>query len=322
MKLSVIVPIYNVERYLPACIDSILAQTHKELEIILVDDGSTDACPTICDRYATMDPRIIVIHKKNVGLSDARNAGLDIASGEWISFIDSDDWIEPDMYEKLLKNAHIYDSQISVGAVSVDKQTDQGVIRLNPSDTSVISCKKISSIEAMRKHLADAWSAWDKIYRKEIFETIRYPLGELNEDEAIMLQVLERARSIVYTNEVFYHYIQRSTSITGSPFSAKKLAWMKHCADNFQFIRSNYPELTLDAARRYRSSLMWSLSEIALSSDNFSEEIRHARKELRTYKKMFRKIPFRYPQDRIRMEVLLHLPFPLYKSILRLKRKI
>lgn len=115
--ISVIVPIYNVEKYLVRCVDSIVNQTYKNLEIILVDDGSPDRCPQMCDDYAEKDSRIKVVHKKNGGLSDARNAGMAVATGEYISFIDSDDWIETSMFELLLNNIFQYDCEISCGGI-------------------------------------------------------------------------------------------------------------------------------------------------------------------------------------------------------------
>lgn len=319
--ISVIVPIYKVEPYLRKCVDSILAQTYRNLELILVDDGSPDNCGAICDEYARMDRRVKVIHKPNGGLSDARNAGLDICMGQYIAFVDSDDWIEPVMYEKLLELLRRFDADMAFGGVADEMEKDGTATTIKTSDYGESPFAEDKKA-AMRRYFGGSWAAWDKLYKAELFDGIRYPVGQINEDEAIVLYLLDRCRTVCYTNEVFYHYIRRinSGSITTAPFTLKKLAWKDHCAANLRFIRENYPELEAAAAARYRGSLLWSLTEIALSDADFSEEVRQLRKELRNERKVFRQVAFRFKQDRIRMEVLLHLPFGFYKTMLRLKR--
>lgn len=262
MTVSVIVPIYNVEPYLRKCVDSILAQTHRELEVILVDDGSPDGCPAICDEYAAKDARVQVIHKANGGLSDARNAGLDAARGEWLSFIDSDDWIGPDMYETLLKNAAEHGAQMSVGGVA-DEVEENGAYRVVRS-TAGEPDEALGRIAAMRKYFAGSWSAWDKIYRREVFDGIRFPKGEINEDEAIVLQLLDRCGTVVYTGRVFYHYQRRQQSITTAAYSPKKLAWYRHCRANLDWVQEHHPELEKCAAKKLTESIISSLTQIAI----------------------------------------------------------
>jgi len=320
--ISIIVPIYKVEPYLSKCIDSILAQTYTNLEIILVDDGSPDSCPAICDEYAAKDNRIIVIHKENGGLSSARNAGLDIAKGEYIGFVDSDDWIEPDMYEKLLQNAEMYQAEISVGGVNDELLTNEGTTILKTTKTDSVNHRCCTCTEAMQNYFKGSWSAWDKIYQKKVFENVRFPVGEINEDEAIVLHLLEKCSKVVYTNEVFYHYIHRPSSITTSSFSPKKLAWYRHCRDNLDWIRAHHPELTEAAAARYRSAILWTLTEIALSQSEFRDEVSILLSELKKHRSLFRKIPFIYATDRIRMFLLVRFPFGQYKALIRLKRRL
>lgn len=320
MKISVIVPIYNVEKYLSRCIDSIISQSYNNLQIILVDDGSPDDCGRICDIYAAQDARIQVIHKKNGGLSDARNAGLELANGEWISFVDSDDWIEPDMYSRLLQNAEKYGAQISVGGVN-DEVIQNGVIKILKSTfdgVEEIECQ--GPVEAMRRHLLGSWAAWDKIYRREIFTGIRFPVGEINEDEPIMLELLSRCTRIVYTNKVYYHYIQRAESITTSSFSEKKLAWPKHCRDNLAFVQERYPQLELAAAARYRKSILWVLREIVLSGKDYSAQRRELLKQLREYYGLFKRAVFESRIDKIRLILLRWFPFFCFKALIRVRR--
>ena len=320
-KISVIVPVYKVEPFLRRCVDSILAQTYTNLEIILVDDGSPDSCPMICDEYVVKDSRIHVIHKENGGLSDARNAGLQIATGEWLSFIDSDDWIEPCMYDNLLNNACKNDAQISVGGVFDELLTDDGTIitKVTPYQSVTIESRK--KLQAMKHFLSNPWSAWDKIYRHEIFDGIRYPVREINEDEAIALYLLDRCERVVYTNEPLYHYIRRPESITTSSFSLKKLDWYRHCKANLEWIREHYPELEDLAAARYRGALLWTLTEIALSDDSYTEERIKLIYELKQNKKQFDRIAFSFRSDKIRMWMLCSLPFEIYRAFIKIKRR-
>lgn len=312
--ISVIVPIYNVEPYLRRCVDSILAQKYRDLEIILVDDGSPDDCPQICDEYAAQDERIKVIHKANGGLSSARNAGLDIASGNWVSFIDSDDWIEPDMYEILLRNAINTNAEISVGGVNDEVVYKDAVTVTKTTYHGVLKTETLSPVEAMARYFTTSWAAWDKIYRKELFQTIRFPVGEINEDEAIVLKLLDSCTTIAYTNQVFYHYIHRAQSITTSTFSEKKLAWYRHCQDNLRWIQQYHPELAAFAEKRLCASILWTLREIALSPQNYDEIADSLQQDIRlNYHKFFKCALSR--SERRRLLVLRFLPFQIYQRI-------
>lgn len=320
--ISVIVPIYKVEPYLRKCVESICNQTYRNLEIILVDDGSPDNCGAICDEYAQKDSRIRVIHKPNGGLSDARNVGMESMTGDYVAFVDSDDWIEPNMYESLLKLLHQYDADMAFGGVADDLDRDGVVTTIKTSDYGEAPFSE-DKVSAMRRYFLGSWAAWDKLYKTKLFDGIRYPVGEINEDEAIVLHLLDRCKRVCYTSEVFYHYMKRENgqSITGSSFSTKKLAWKDHCAANLAFIQTNYPQLELEAAARYRGSLLWSLTEMALSNQDFSEEISQLRLELRANKTLLKTAPFQYPQDKLRMQFILALPFGCYRTLIRMKRR-
>ena len=318
--ISVIVPVYKVEPYLRRCVDSILAQSYTNLEIILVDDGSPDNCPAICDEYAAKDDRVRVIHKPNGGLSDARNAGLDIATGEWLSFIDSDDWIESSMYEILIKNANKHDAQISIGGVLDELMTEYGIIVRKTTAGESITTESREKLDAIRHFLTHSWSAWDKIYRREVFDGIRYPVGEINEDEAIALRLLNNCDRVAYTNEPFYHYISRPESITTSSFSLKKLDWYRHCKANLEWIREHYPELEEYAAVRYRSSIMYSLNELALFDPLQENYIIELMTELKSNRGLFKRLPSSR-SEKLRAFLLTSFPFGVYRSIVRRRHK-
>ena len=211
-KISIIVPVYKVEKYLSKCIESILAQTFQDFELILVDDGSPDLCGDICEEYALKDSRIKVLHKENGGLSDARNAGIELAQGEYLAFIDSDDYVAPDMYETLYSLAQEYQAEIAVcNAVLVD-ETVEPVYK----DSSELYVMK--SEEALKQMIFNrlfAVNAWNKIYRRELFSGIRYPKGMLYEDFATTYKLIDRCKSIVYTPSQKYAYVQRAGSIMG-----------------------------------------------------------------------------------------------------------
>ena len=211
--ISIIVPVYQVEKYLAACIDSVLAQTFRDFELILVDDGSPDNCPALCDAAVAKDSRIRVIHQKNGGLSAARNAGLDIARGEWIGFVDSDDIIAPEMYEKLYELAQEHHANLAVcGVLPVDEQNQPLAAPLRDPQTVVLTREQaIARIASMPFHLAN-----NKLYRREIFEKLRFPVGKLNEDSFTAPAVLEQVTTAVYTEQRLYRYRQRSGSIMNS----------------------------------------------------------------------------------------------------------
>lgn len=323
--ISVIVPIYNVEKYIKKCIDSIINQTYKNLEIILVNDGSPDECGKICDEYERIDSRIVVIHKENGGLSDARNAGLKVMHGKYVAFVDSDDWIEPEMYQRLYENMVTFHADMSFAGVTDDVIDENGIER--SVKTSDYGEKPFSEnkIAAMKRYFHGSWAAWDKLYKASLFDNVRFPVGEINEDEAIVIELLEQCDRVCYTNEVFYHYIKRanSGSITMSDFSKKKLAWQEHCANNLKMIQEKYPELEKDAAFRYRNSLLWSLTEIALSDsgEDFSGNIKELMKELMKNEKLFLESGNVNKTDLIKIRLLAIFGFNFYRKFIRIKRK-
>lgn len=206
--ITIIVPVYNVEPYLSQCLDSILAQTYTDLEILLIDDGSTDCSGKICDQYAARDSRIRVFHTEKRDLSAARNLGLDYAHGDFIGFVDSDDWVEPDMYECLLMKANQTNADI----------TECGVLREFPGKT--IECKKsntvFSGVDAvlalLQGYLGNG--VWNKLWKANCFKSIRFPEGRIYEDIATTYRVFIISDSICSTDIFKYHYRQRDKSLS------------------------------------------------------------------------------------------------------------
>ena len=236
--ISVIIPVYNVEPFLCRCLDSITNQTYKHLDIILVNDGSTDQCGTICDDYAAKDSRIRVIHQKNGGLSDARNAGLDIAKGNYILFVDSDAWIEKEACETIITTAEEQHADL----VWFDRREvfPSGEIRtlgLSPSG-------EIEKSEMMRKivYIAPTNTVWNKLYSRELLEGIRFPKGRIYEDVCVIHELIHRAHRIYATNAILYNYIRRDDSLASKRYSPRSIkdilfAWNKRLV----FLEQHYP---------------------------------------------------------------------------------
>ena len=212
-KISIIVPVYNMEQYLERCVDSILAQTYANIEVILVDDGSKDSSYEICECYAEKDCRVKVVHKENGGLSSARNAGIDVATGEYIGFVDSDDYISPRMYELLAEK--LGDSECEIANVMYVRIDEDG--KTTPSKVPHNTNKEISSLQFTKElmlHTGDV-SVCTKLFRAEIFDDIRFPDGKLNEDLIFMLQVFTCVKKVAFVSYVGYYYFTRSGSISG-----------------------------------------------------------------------------------------------------------
>ena len=208
--LSIIVPVYDVERYLPKCMDSILAQTFTDFELILVDDGSPDNCPALCDATAEKDARVRVIHQKNGGLSAARNAGLDAARGAWIGFVDSDDYIAPEMYEAMYHAVQSTGADLALCDYAEVDETGAPCqsmhIRLEKKDFTGRDLLKNATDSTIQP-------AWNKLYRRDIFAQLRYPEGKLNEDLFLIPEVCLQIQKAVVVPKALYYYVQRGGSI-------------------------------------------------------------------------------------------------------------
>lgn len=245
-KISVIVPIYNVEKYLNRCVDSILAQTYENLEIILVDDGSPDNCPQICDGYAKRDSRIRVIHKKNGGLSSARNAGLDVATGDYIGFVDSDDYISPDMYSLLYDRIKKEDSYIA-NCMYV-RAFDSG--EMKPSRVPHSTDEDIATnhyLEELLLHVGDV-SVCTKLFPRVLIGDLRFVVGKLNEDLLFMIQMLKNVQGVKFVRQLGYYYYVREKSIT-SRYGKTFIDMQKNAMWVLEHVQENYPTLKKQAVR-------------------------------------------------------------------------
>lgn len=219
--VSVIVPCYNVEQYLPKCIDSILYQTYKNLEVWLVDDGSPDKCGAICDEYAKKDARIKVIHKKNGGLADARNVALDVMTGEYVVCVDSDDYISPTHIEGLYHLIEKYGADVSINTFCSFLEGTLPQPQKSASDDYILDGIHATELMFYQEYFDN--TAWGKMYKASLFDGIRYPKGLLFEDLPTTYKLLLKAKTVVFNNEQSYFYLIRSNSIEGAAFSPKKL---------------------------------------------------------------------------------------------------
>ncbi len=239
--VSVIVPVYNVEKYLRRCLDSLVSQTYEPLEIILVDDGSIDSCGGICDEYAQKYDCIKVIHKSNGGLSHARNTGLDAATGDFVTFVDSDDFVDPEMCA-VLKDA-IDKNGADVSCVGIVKEYENGkpsCPAYSPGGPAVFCGKE--GLREVFLYRAMFVSAWAKLYRRELFCNVRFPVGETDEDSAVVTDLLY-GRTVAHAGRHMYHYLTRSGSITASYSRDLCLYSFKNMQNTKDFVSKNCPEL-------------------------------------------------------------------------------
>lgn len=246
-NLTVVVPIYNVEKYLPKCIDSILYQSISVDEIILVDDGSTDKSGEIADMYAMINQRIEVIHQNNRRLSAARNLGIAASTKEYIAFVDSDDYIEKNMYEKLMERLIEFDADISISGVWYEQENGEKYSPYEESINKVLN--KEEALIELNSFRYFNMSFCDAIFKRKLFETngygegkLRFPDGKLCEDFYLMHKIIARAERIVYTSTPLYHYIQRDNSISRN--SKVNLAPMEASEEQLKFYSKWFPKLT------------------------------------------------------------------------------
>ena len=261
--ISVVIPIYKVERFLDECIASVVAQTYKHLEIILVDDGSPDNCPAMCDKWALKDERIKVIHKENGGLSDARNAGIAVATGEFISFIDSDDWLELDMYETMIKAICKEKADICACGIMVSYPNRQEALKIKPV---VGKSEKILSM--IYDDTAYPISASNKLYRRKCWDDFQFPVGKICEDAFTTYLLVDRADKIVQISEPLYHYRIRDNSIMTSAFSRKRMDEEEAWRCNYEYMESHYPQIKQKAFDFYLQKVNGLIHTIPLEQRN------------------------------------------------------
>ncbi len=222
-RISVIVPVYNTENWLQECVDSILSQTYCNLEILLIDDGSTDSSPALCDSYAQIYPQIKICHQSNQGLSAARNTGLDMASGSYIFFLDSDDFLEPDALETMYLTLTDNDADLIIGAYRKVNATGESLeIEGFPYSSNITTISE-EDFWQLSTRKAVAIVAWSKLYPRRLWDKLRFPVGKIHEDNAVLHQIIEQCEKIVCLNQIILNYRSTPDSIMNQPFRLSNL---------------------------------------------------------------------------------------------------
>lgn len=305
--ISVIVPVYKVEAYLDRCVASIVNQTYSDLEIILVDDGSPDNCGAMCDAWAAKDSRIRVIHKENGGLSDARNAGLALATGEYIAFVDSDDWVHPEYISKLYESVTQHHAELAACDIQItyEDKAEFGQICAESE-----CCTPEQAIESLLRNTRFRAVAWNKLYHRSLLAGEKYPVGRYHEDEFFTYRILHKARRLAYVDAPLYFYFQRSGSIMSS-VSIRHLDALDAYLERLRFLEERYPALYLSdkitvcmaCVSCYRETLGKSVADYR----QMRKRILNCRKKLRFGIGEIRRMPLKKVAYVIGSAVAMHL---------------
>ncbi len=233
--ITIVVPVYKVEEYLARCVDSILKQTYKDFELLLVDDGSPDNCGKMCDEYAKKDNRIFVLHQKNAGLSAARNTGLnwfyEQNRSDYITFLDSDDWLHPE-YLRILMNG-ITENKVKISVCNYKRVTDE----VTDENFDSIDYELTSPEDFLANHSWQYNYAWGKIYHKSVFDDVRYPVGKNFEDTFTTYKVLHKCEKIAYTDLPLYYYLRNEKGISRSPWKPSELVIFDAMQEQMKFYK-------------------------------------------------------------------------------------
>jgi len=317
--ISVIIPVYNVEKYLDRCVDSVVNQTYKNLEIILVDDGSPDKCPQMCDDWAKKDKRIKVIHKENGGLSDARNCALDVMKGQYVCFVDSDDYVKLNYVEFLYNLLKKYNTKISVADNLMIYGTGRQV---NISNYEEYVATPEGFFEKMLWGDRDLDNgAWTKLYLSSLFEGIRYPVGKLYEDTATTFKLIDKCDRIAVKSEPIYYYMIRKDSITQCSFNNRKLEIIEATKILTNYIRNKYPKLEDACVRKITWAYLSTLSQIAMSNYDNKDVINNLRNEVLKNKKCIMDSSKAQKRDKLGI-FCLNVGYRFYKVVWRIYQKV
>ena len=307
--VSVIVPVYKVEKFLNRCVSSIVSQSYRNLEIILVDDGSPDSCPDLCNQWSAKDKRIRVIHQTNRGLSAARNAGLDVATGHYIAFVDSDDYIVKDYLSHLVAGIKSETSIVCSKFFLVDEKGSLLTKKEAPKKKSeVVSIEESIKILLLQQNGYDL-AVWGKLYPVSFFETISFPEGKLYEDMGTTYKLLKLASEVVFLDAYDYAYVQRPNSIMNSSFNLKKLDIIEMVHEMENDILAQFPNLALYVKNRAFAAEVKIFLEIPKE-----KEFEQAQKQLWHDIKKNRKAPFMTKGARLKNRLGASLSF-LGKSL-------
>lgn len=311
--ISVIVPVYKVEAYLDRCVRSIVEQTYTNLEIILVDDGSPDRCPQMCDAWARRDQRIRVIHQENCGSGAARNAALDVAKGDLIAFADSDDYLAPDMFE------HLY-GLLARGADIAecgheDVFDDNASFGCSGADACAYKVR-----DAIAEHIQDRifrQLIWNKLYRREVIGDIRFPIGKKIDDEFFTYQVLGNAQTLIRSDKICYAYRQQETSVMHSMEVQKRLQAVEAKAQRHIYIEKNFPELSALSLKNLWFTCIYQgqLSIREMEREEASQTIKYLRRVLGEH-------PCDLKNCTVKEKVWLHLTRISLRGVCRLRNAL
>lgn len=278
--ISVIIPVYNVEKFLDRCINSIVNQTYKKIEVILIDDGSTDASGKMCDEWRKKDNRIKVIHQENFGAGAARNIGIKNSTGKWLFFVDSDDYLKLNIIELLYNNALENNSDIASCGYIIKMFQDE--ISMYNKEIYVLD-----SEEALRKMLVeDGISSFvcDKLYKKELFNVIKFPVGKTRERIAVLYKLIDKAKIISHINEAGYYYVQRNGSLSHTKFTSERsTSGIEFLEEMLNFICEKYPKLQNEAESYFIKQLHTAI--IICYQNNAKDEYKTLKNKLKTYMK-------------------------------------
>lgn len=242
-KVSVIVAVYNVKAYLPACVESLVSQSCAELEILLVDDGSTDGSGALCDEWAARDRRIKALHRPNGGLSAARNTGLENAAGEYIAFVDGDDRVDREMYRFLLQTAAEFSADLVMSAIVAQEETGRSFAMFPNAFRQRQVIDKAAAMALLCHEKQISTCAWNKLYKRKLFEHIRFPEGRVYEDKAVMHEIFHICETIAIDKRAVYYYQLRQNSISRSAFSEKNFDQLEAAQKRYEFYCRHYPAL-------------------------------------------------------------------------------
>lgn len=319
--ISVIVAVYNIEEYLPRCVDSILAQTYANLEIILVDDGSTDRSGIICDGYGERDGRVRTLHKKNGGLSDARNAGLEAAQGAYIGFVDGDDWIEPDMYRAMYEACEREGAQVA--ACRYKQITKSGVIDASAAHSVSLARKEALEIYVSGDERYQIYnSVWSKLFAAELIRGMRFPVGKNSEDIMFTTKAFCRMERLAYLDKAYYNYVlDREGSIMNEKAGERRLKdEIPFWREQIEYIKGAGMEGISDRAAYhfYRRMLFYYIDFMeGKQTRGYAKEIMRQLKEDRRRGAIGRiyKMDFVAAGDKVRMKLALAWPEMYYCTV-------
>jgi len=279
--ITIIVPVYNIEKYLIKCIDSILCQSYKKLDIILVDDGSNDSSGAICDNFAEHDKRVRVVHKRNGGLSEARNTAIPLALGDYLLFVDGDDYIDPDYVQYLYTLIRKYDADLSICEFMYVYENGE-LINHPKNDKHEFLLNREDALREMMRTKLYSNSASGKLYKKIFFKDVEYPVGRLFEDTATTYKLFLKAERVVFGARALYYYIQHDNTISTAAFSHRKLDSVEFVEKMTNDIVELYPQLSDECSIRRIDTYIGILKQISINTEkNITTEMHRKIKVIR-----------------------------------------